>query len=255
MSVEQRERATSPASQTQPRIRVLVLGANVNDRRLWGLGAQYASISLDLVTEQPDQEVLDWTVVDICLIDSSFEEARLRKVVELARSLHPAPLVLLYGPRVYMDDAFADGHLRGPNSPTEAHQLLECCIRARLPTRVLVVDDSQTMRMIVRKTLQASRFSMNIEDAANGITAIELARSRRFGLIFLDYNMPGMNGFNILTELKHTRPQTAIVMITSAISNKIADRAHAAGAFAFLQKPFYARDIDVILQRYHGLIV
>jgi len=45
----------------------------------------------------------------------------------------------------------------------------------------------------------------------------------------------------------------AVVMMTSTLDNAIADRAHAAGALAFLKKPFYPADIDRLLERYYGL--
>jgi FixJ family two-component response regulator len=44
-----------------------------------------------------------------------------------------------------------------------------------------------------------------------------------------------------------------VVMMTSTLDNAIADRAHAAGALAFLKKPFYPADIDNVLERFYGL--
>jgi CheY-like chemotaxis protein len=65
--------------------------------------------------------------------------------------------------------------------------------------------------------------------------------------------MPGLNGFETLSEIKRETPNVAVVMMTSTIDNAIADRAHASGALAFLKKPFYPADIDTMLQRYYGL--
>jgi hypothetical protein len=78
-------------------------------------------------------------------------------------------------------------------------------------------------------------------------------RSGKFGLVFLDYNMPGFNGLETLLEIKRENPTVAVVMMTSTLDNAIADRAHAAGALAFLKKPFYPADIDRLLERYYGL--
>ena len=64
-----------------------------------------------------------------------------------------------------------DGVLTKPASVDEARAQAEICIRAKLPTRVLVVDDSGTMRSIVRKILSASRFPLDVHEAAEGIAA------------------------------------------------------------------------------------
>ena len=126
-------------------------------------------------------------------------------------------------------------------------------MRAKFPTRVLIVDDSGTMRSIVRKILSASRFALDMQEAAEGFGALEQLRSGKFGLVFLDYNMPGFNGLETLSEIKRESPTVAGVMMTSTLDNAIADRAHAAGALAFLKKPFYPADIDRLLERYYGL--
>jgi CheY-like chemotaxis protein len=67
--------------------------------------------------------------------------------------------------------------------------------------------------------------------------------------------MPGLNGFDTLTGIKQDNPNVAVVMMTSTLDNGIADRAHAAGALAFLKKPFYPADINATLERYYGLTV
>jgi CheY-like chemotaxis protein len=111
------------------------------------------------------------------------------------------------------------------------------------------------MRSIVRKILQASHFAFDIHEAAEGNAALERLRTTKFGIIFLDYNMPGLNGIETLSEIKRLNPAVAVVMMTSTLDNAIADRAHAAGALAFLKKPFYPADIDATLERYYGLSV
>jgi CheY-like chemotaxis protein len=109
------------------------------------------------------------------------------------------------------------------------------------------------MRSIVRKILSGSRFALDIEEAAEGFAALELLRGDRFGLVFLDYNMPGFNGLETLSEIRRQNPNVAVVMLTSTLDTGLADRALEAGALAFLKKPFYPADIDNILERYFGL--
>jgi len=56
-----------------------------------------------------------------------------------------------------------------------------------------------------------------------------------------------------LSEIKRIAPAVSVVIMTATIDNKIADRAHSAGALAFLKKPFFQADIDAVLARYYGL--
>lgn len=131
--------------------------------------------------------------------------------------------------------------------------MVERCVRARLPNRVLVVDDSATVRSIVRKIMRASRFSLETEETDEGAAALELVRSGRFDIVFVDCNMPGFDGFTMLTEIKRNHPRVDTVMMTGTRDESIFERARAAGAKGFLVKPFFPQDIDAVLCRLFGL--
>jgi PleD family two-component response regulator len=76
-----------------------------------------------------------------------------------------------------------DSTLAKPIDLKEARDLIDCCVRARLPKRVLIVDDSSTVRSVIRKVLQASRFKLEAEEAEEGSVAIERAKKQRFDLV------------------------------------------------------------------------
>jgi CheY-like chemotaxis protein len=118
---------------------------------------------------------------------------------------------------------------------------------------VLVVDDSGTMRSIVRKILSGSRYALEVSEAEEGIAALVQVKTGNFDMVLLDYNMPGLNGLETLAEIKRESPRIAVVMMTSTVDDAIADRARAAGAAAFLKKPFFPKDIDAVLERFYGL--
>ncbi len=141
----------------------------------------------------------------------------------------------------------ADGVVVKPANLDQAKTLVERCARLRLPNRVLVVDDSLTMRNIVRKILVASRFRLEVSEAPEGIDALRQIASGKFDLVFLDYNMPGLDGVETLSEIKRQSPDLHVVIMTSAADDMVAERARRAGAAAFLKKPFYPADIDAIL--------
>jgi DNA-binding response OmpR family regulator len=191
--------------------------------------------------------------VDICVLDSSLPPNEKAAVLSAARSAATPPVTFESATHGSRRTAGVDGGLPKPASADDARKLVELCARTKVPTRVLIVDDSRTMRGIVRKTLSASRFALEIAEADEGTAAIERLRGGSFGLVFLDYNMPGLNGFETLLKIRSTTPCVGVVIMTSTIDNVIADRAHASGALAFLKKPFYPADIDAILERFYGM--
>jgi CheY-like chemotaxis protein len=142
-----------------------------------------------------------------------------------------------------------------PATVDDARKLVEICVHLKIPTRVLVVDDSRTTRSLVRKILSASRFTLDIEEASEGVTALEQLRDGRHDIVFLDYNMPGLNGVETLSEIKRLSPAVSVVTMTSLVNDNIIHRTQAAGALAFLKKPFYPADIDTVLERHFGLHV
>lgn len=238
-------------------LRMLVIAAEPSDREMWHQGAARASIPLDLYAQDATSaaDTLAKGDIDICVMDAALPEAYKTAMIKVARMVRPTLLMFVSAP--YGSSRFegADGMLAKPASIEDARKLAEICIRTKVPTRVLIVDDSGTMRRIVRKILSASRFPLDLYEATEGIAALDQLRTGNFGLVFLDYNMPGFNGFETLAEIRRETPGVAVVMMTSTVSNAIADRAHAAGALAFLKKPFFPADIDAVLDRYYGLYV
>jgi len=105
--------------------------------------------------------------------------------------------------------------------------------------RILLVDDSHTVRLYGRSIL-TSLPDVEIEEAQNGIEALEKAVAQRFDLLLVDVNMPKMDGYTLLRELRKHPQLWAIPAIMVTTENKEADRhrAYAAGASFHLSKPF-----------------
>jgi CheY-like chemotaxis protein len=238
-------------------LRMLVVGASDSDCVLWRQGSALASVPVEFlaIDARSAPSILAKSAVDICVVDGDLPDDHKAVVVAAARAVKPTPLLFVSAAHRNARVDGADGMLAKPASVDDARKRAELCIRAKIPTRVLIVDDSSTMRSIVRKILAASRFPLDVYDAAEGIDALNQLRSGAFGLVFLDYNMPGFNGFETLSEIKRENPNVAVVMMTSTVDNAIADRAHAAGALAFLKKPFFPSHIDAVLERYYGLYI
>jgi DNA-binding NtrC family response regulator len=196
---------------------------------------------------------------DVVFFDSRFPRQARQDLLSAIRSAPTRPLAVLVGAaamrsrEVLTDGLVVDSALAKPIDVQEARDLLERCIRARLPKRLLIVDDSSTVRAVIRKVLQASRFKLEAEEAADGSGAIELANKQSFDLVFLDCEMPGLDGFATLAELKRVHPDIKVIMITGTRDVRIEDRARTEGARDFLYKPFFATDIDAVLNQLLGL--
>ena len=226
-----------------------------SDHELWRQGAAMASVPIEFSAHDAPAAAaaLRKGGVDICVMDAGLPHDEKAVVIKAASEAQPPPFTIEATADVTDHATGADIALPRPASAADVRKMVDACVRAKIPNRVLVVDDSSTMRSIVRKILIASRFSLDVYEASEGEAAVEQLRTGTFGMVFLDYNMPGLNGFETLAMIKRDHPGMAVVMITSAIDNAVADRAHAAGVTAFLKKPFYPSDIDEILARHYGL--
>jgi len=111
--------------------------------------------------------------------------------------------------------------------------------------RLLVVDDEAPVRnMLV--TLLSDR-GHAVEAAENGRAALALAESRSFNCIFLDINMPVMNGIETLKELLRRNPKAVVIMISGAADEEQAKQALDLGAADYIEKPFDRTYLDKVL--------
>jgi two-component system chemotaxis response regulator CheY len=105
--------------------------------------------------------------------------------------------------------------------------------------RVLVVDDSSTMRAVLRMTLQQHGFE--VLQAKHGLEALSvLAEVDPVDLVLIDWNMPVMNGFELLLRIRQEPKYngTQIIMVTTETCASEMSRALAAGANDYIMKPF-----------------
>lgn len=105
--------------------------------------------------------------------------------------------------------------------------------------RLLVVDDSRAMRMIVRRCLREAGYGdCQVDEAANGVEALERIRQAKPDLVLSDWNMPEMNGLELLRSLRGTGIKLGF--ITSEGTPDMRMNAMAAGAQFLVAKPFTA---------------
>jgi DNA-binding NtrC family response regulator len=140
-----------------------------------------------------------------------------------------------------------------PFALDDALAIIETYARISSPTKVLIVDDSTSVRQIVQKILHGSVFNCEIAGAGGGETALALAQSTQFDVVFLDCNMPGMSGIATMKRLALVQPSLKIVMISAEHNATAESEALAGGACAFLHKPFNSQDVDQVLHCAFGL--
>jgi len=109
---------------------------------------------------------------------------------------------------------------------------------------VLIVDDDQFIRKLIATTLEdVSEFELH--EAADGVEALEVAARERPSLVFLDVDMPRLNGIEACRRLRADDPDgdLTIVMLTAAHGDSVESDAEQAGADLFLTKPFSPLDL------------
>ena len=116
--------------------------------------------------------------------------------------------------------------------------------------KFLVVDDFSTMRRIVRNLLKELGFT-NVDEAEDGVVALQKLRSSTFDFIVSDWNMPNMTGIELLravradAALKHL----PVLMVTAEAKKENIVEAAQAGASGYIVKPFTAATLDEKLNK------
>ena len=102
------------------------------------------------------------------------------------------------------------------------------------PRLVLVVDDDEMIRRLVRAVLEADEFE--VAEARDGTSALQLASATEPSVVVLDVMMPGLDGVEVCRRLDHDKVK--VVILTARDDPKLEAEAKLAGADAFMTKPF-----------------
>jgi len=122
---------------------------------------------------------------------------------------------------------------------------------ARKPTSVMIVDDNDMMRTILRSILRGEEYDV-IGEARNGVIAVDMAERLKPDIVCLDVMMPEMDGLEALGAIKSARPEIQIVMITSNTEPETVQDAIQNGAAGYIVKPFNAARVLDTLEKIVG---
>ncbi|MCC9600507.1 response regulator [Stieleria sp. JC731] len=115
--------------------------------------------------------------------------------------------------------------------------------------KILIVDDSKAMRMIVSRTLKQTDIgNFTVIEAGSGVEALEKLESESPDLILSDWNMPEMKGIELLQKVREAGNNIRFGFITSESSAETRKQATEAGAAFLVTKPFTADSIQAALE-------
>ncbi|MBK7543579.1 MAG: response regulator [Candidatus Competibacteraceae bacterium] len=120
--------------------------------------------------------------------------------------------------------------------------------------KILIVDDSSAMRMIVRRTLREAGYgNLEVLQAGDGNQALDAVRKDAPDLIFSDWNMPNKTGLQLLEALNEEGYKIPFGFVTTESSAEMRAKASQAGAKFLITKPFtaeiFAKVLDAFLKK------
>ena len=105
-----------------------------------------------------------------------------------------------------------------------------------MPNKILIVDDSKLARMVMTSALRRLRPDFDIIEATNANGALEAVSNDAVDIALIDFNMPGMDGLELVAMLRKSKPQMPIAVVSANIQDEIIGRARELNA-AFIAKP------------------
>lgn len=102
--------------------------------------------------------------------------------------------------------------------------------------RILVVDDEETVRNLLQRTLAEAGY--NVTTAANGEETLSVVSQGEVEVVLLDIKMPGMSGIEVLGKLTADWPDICVIIVTAVVDTQTAVEALKMGAYDYITKPF-----------------
>lgn len=117
--------------------------------------------------------------------------------------------------------------------------------------KILIVEDSPAMRQLLALAVR-KRPNVEVQEAADGLAALKLLAATQFDLVFVDLNMPILDGMKLIKRLRESEttlaaPRVRVAVVTTESSQATEDQARALGADYFLRKPVSRRDVERVL--------
>ncbi len=108
-------------------------------------------------------------------------------------------------------------------------------------TRILIADDEEALRELLREQLTAQGYS--IDEAQDGVEAMEKLHQHSYHLAILDINMPRKNGLEVLKHIREQKLPMRVIMLTGRLGFSVGSESMLLGADEYITKPF---DLDYL---------
>lgn len=224
--------------------------------------AETSPIPFDVITARNGQQcaaLLGGGRVNVAFIDVAMPEMNGMDAVDTARRGGAKTFITLMSAEANKRRMQLARRLRvydflaKPFRPDDVHAILQTYCRVTVPSQALIVDDSATVRQVIKRVLASSIFNVDPTEASDGEAALTYCEHGEFDVVFLDCNMPGLDGLATLDRLLARNPNAKVIMISGEHNEERRAWALQRGAVAFLQKPFFPADIDREMHTIFGL--
>ena len=201
---------------------------------------------------------------DVLVTDLQMPHLNGLELVALARAAHPDLKIVVISAfatqksRDELQKHFVDAILSKPEGLAELPVVVPQIIaRKRRPApdarpvesgRVLVVDDHEGTRQLIREVCEEKGFT--VTEAADGKEALAQATRETFHLIFMDIHMPNMGGVEAIEKIRAATPIAFIVSMTGEAGLPEQSQSRIAGAYTCLRKPFSIENLGDLLDRF-----
>jgi len=143
---------------------------------------------------------------------------------------------------------FADTEQNNNQQADDQESSKKDTIKKDYPGDALVVEDSHTNQMLIKLLLE--KLGLNVTLAENGLEGVEKATESHFDIIFMDMQMPGMNGYEAAKTLKANGHETPIVALTANAMKGDEEKCLNAGCDYYLSKPIDSEKLSKIVSRF-----
>lgn len=113
--------------------------------------------------------------------------------------------------------------------------------------QLLIAEDEKNIRHIIRTELSDQGFE--VDEAENGLRALEMLERKEYDVLLLDLNMPVMGGMEVLTQINAREIPTEVIVLTANTALSAAIQAMKLGAYDFLAKPFHLEELTPVIEK------
>jgi two-component system chemotaxis response regulator CheY len=124
-----------------------------------------------------------------------------------------------------------------------------------MPYNILIVDDSETVRAVIARTLEMAGVAVStLHQASNGEEALEIMKNNWIDLVFSDINMPGMGGVEMIEQMRASDllSTVPVVVVSTEGSKTRIDDLLSKGVRAYIRKPFTPEKVKAVVDELLG---